>query len=73
MNANKLGTLGDITAALTVLAALPYELGQVTELIPAQLKPWVAGIGILATLALRLMKRFAVAKKALVEFGQPKK
>lgn len=43
-----------ITSSLTVLAALPYQLGEIAVLIPPDWKPWVAGIGLGATTILRI-------------------
>lgn len=42
-----------VTSALTILAALPYELGKVATVIPSEWKPWVATIGVIATVILR--------------------
>lgn len=59
-----LGLWSDITTGLTLLAALPYEIGQLGVIIPPDLKPWVTGAGLLATLALRLIKRWKEIKAA---------
>lgn len=59
-----LGLWSDITAGLTLLAALPYELGDLGVVVPVQLKPWVTGAGIVATVTLRLIKRWKEIKAA---------
>ncbi len=51
------GIFADITAFLTILAALPYELGPVADIIPPTWKTYVASTGAIATLVLRLIKR----------------
>ena len=43
-----------ITSTLTILAAFPYELGGVAEILPTAWKPKVAIIGIVSTLGLRI-------------------
>jgi hypothetical protein len=48
---------GDISAFLTILAALPYELGEAATYLPPNAKAWVAGVGVFATLGLRILKR----------------
>lgn len=45
-----------LTAFLTVLAALPYELGDVATIIPAEWKAHVAIAAAFATMVLRLLK-----------------
>lgn len=49
------GILSGLTAALTMLAALPYDLGQIAEIIPSEYKPYVTGAGIVATFVLRVI------------------
>lgn len=41
---------------LTVLAALPYELGSIATVIPPDWKPWVALSGLIAKLILSEIK-----------------
>lgn len=48
---------GDISAFLTLLAAIPYELGEAAQYLPPNVKAWTAGIGVFATLGLRLLNR----------------
>ncbi len=57
-----LGIAGDISAFLTVLAALPYELGEAAEYLPPDAKAWIAGVGVFATLGLRIIKRLTPDK-----------
>jgi hypothetical protein len=40
-------------AAVTMLAALPYTLGDLATVIPPAAKPWVAGISLVAAFILR--------------------
>jgi hypothetical protein len=47
-----------IASVLTVLAALPYELGDVATIIPPSWKPHVALVGVIATVALRIIRPF---------------
>lgn len=48
-----------VTIVLTVLAALPYELGKVaTVVFPPEWKPYVAGIGTLAATILGILRPF---------------
>ena len=54
----KTGIATDIVAAITLLSMVPYELGSLGVVVPPEFKPWVAGIGIGATIVLRLWKRF---------------
>ena len=56
--------LSDLTATLTILAALPYELGEMANVLPPEWKKWVAIIGACATLGLRIVKRFQVRGEA---------
>lgn len=57
MNPKYTGILADIVAFLTILAALPYELGPVSDILPPEWKKYVATCGVVATLVLRLIKR----------------
>lgn len=50
------GIASAVTAALTTLAALPYTLGDVATWIPPEWKPWVFKVGLVATVALRVLK-----------------
>lgn len=52
MNWNK--ALADIASCIALLAAMPYELGQLATLFPPQWKPWLAGVGAAAAIFLRL-------------------
>ncbi len=45
---------GAILSTLTVLAALPYTLGEVAEIIPSEWKPIMVKVGLVATLILRV-------------------
>jgi len=56
------GVLGEFSAFLTLLAALPYELGDAANFLNPTVKTWVAGVGVFATLALRLWKRYLEPK-----------
>lgn len=60
MNFRITGILGDLTAFLTILAALPYELGTVAEVFPPDWKKHIAITGAIATVVLRLIKRAQV-------------
>lgn len=42
-----------VASALTMLAALPYTLGDVATIIPPSWKPYVATVGIIAGFLLR--------------------
>lgn len=55
---NTVDIISAVVAMLTVLAALPYELGDVATLIPASWKGYVATIGVFSTLALRIIRLF---------------
>ncbi len=44
-----------LMSALTMLAALPYTLGEVAEIIPTEWKPRLTLIGIIATTILRVV------------------
>ncbi len=48
----------DVAAFLALVAAVPYELGELATIISPELKGWIAGIGATAALLLRLLKRF---------------
>lgn len=50
------------TLALTVLAALPYELGTIATVIPPAWKPWVVFAGIVAKLILSEVKNQSMEK-----------
>jgi hypothetical protein len=50
------GLLSSLTAALTALAALPYELGDIAQVIPPEHKALVFKVGLWATIALRIIK-----------------
>lgn len=58
------GVITELSAFLTLLSALPYELGDAASLLPPEAKKYVASIGVFATLALRLWKRYLEPKPA---------
>lgn len=49
---------GDVSTFLTIVAAIPYELGAAAEMLPPIWKQRIVAVGVFATLALRLLKRF---------------
>lgn len=49
--------LGDFTFVLTILAALPYELGDVAQYITPDLKALVVKLGIFSTIGLKVIQR----------------
>lgn len=55
------GVSAAIAATLTILAALPYQLGDVATLIPVEWKPRIVLIGMIATLALKIWNAVAQA------------
>lgn len=57
MKTKLVGIASDIAAFLTVLAAIPYELGEAAQYLPPNAKAWIAGVGVFSTLALRILKR----------------
>lgn len=58
MNPSRLVKIAsDITAALTMLSLVPYEMGQVADVFPPEVKKWGVIIGASSTLALRLIGR----------------
>lgn len=46
----------DISLLLTIVAAIPYELGPAAEVLPPKIKMWMVGIGAGATIGLRITK-----------------
>jgi hypothetical protein len=46
--------LAAIFSTLTILAALPYDLGNQATIIPPELKPKVVIIGLISTIILRI-------------------
>jgi hypothetical protein len=52
----------DLSAFLTVLAAIPYELGEAAMYLTPEAKSWIAGIGVFSTLGLRILNRFLEPK-----------
>lgn len=42
-----------VFSALTILAALPYQLGELATIIPVNWKPTIVAIGLVATVILR--------------------
>lgn len=53
------GILSSLTALLTILAALPYELGDAATIFPPEWKARIAVTGALATAILRVLKSAA--------------
>lgn len=47
----------DITAALTAFSLIPYEMGQVADIFPPEVKKWGVLIGASATVILRIVSR----------------
>jgi di/tricarboxylate transporter len=43
-----------LVSALTILAALPYQLGELSTIIPPNWKPTIVAAGLIATIALRV-------------------
>lgn len=43
-----------IASTLTILAALPYQLGDLATIIPPSLKPTIVTLGLISTVALRV-------------------
>ncbi len=43
-----------LVSALTILAALPYQLGELSTIIPPNWKPTIVVIGLISTIALRV-------------------
>lgn len=59
LNPSKItGVLSDLSAGLTMLAMIPYELGEAAQYLPPNAKSWIVGIGVFSTLGLRLLKRW---------------
>jgi hypothetical protein len=63
MTPNITRRLDSLVLILTVLAALPYELGSLATVIPPAWKPGVAAIGIAAKLVLAEIKTRQTANK----------
>jgi hypothetical protein len=57
-NPKVMGILSDVSAFLTMLAMIPYELGPAAEYLPPNIKAWTVGIGVFSTFGLRLIKRW---------------
>jgi len=57
------GISAAIVSALTVLAALPYSLGDLATIIPPEIKPYVVGSGIVAAVILRSIQAIATKDK----------
>lgn len=49
--------LGDVAFILTILASLSYQLGDIAEFFPPAIKAAATGIGIFATLGLKIAQR----------------
>jgi|GEM_PF-7095851 len=56
-----------VLSALTILAALPGELGDVAEIIPPLWKPKIVAIGLIATLVLRVWKAQVTADAGVTQ------
>jgi hypothetical protein len=54
MNPNWKQIAATITSALTILAALPYQLGELATIIPPSWKPTIVAIGLISTTILRV-------------------
>lgn len=50
-----------LMSALTIIAALPYELGDVATIVPAEWKAFVVKAGIVATIILKIINSTAQA------------
>lgn len=57
MRTKLIAILGDISAFLTVLAAIPYELGEAAQYLSPNAKAWIAGVGVFSTLVIRIIGR----------------
>lgn len=57
MKTKLVGIASDLAAFLTVLAAIPYELGEAAQYLSPNAKAWIAGVGVFSTLGLRILKR----------------
>lgn len=55
-----------VFSALTVLAALPYTLGDIATIIPADWKPYVVTCGLIGTIGLRVWNSIAQKSKEVV-------
>ena len=55
------GTLAAVTSLLTALAALPTELGDVAQIIPPDYKAKIFTVGLVSTLALKVINSFVQA------------
>jgi hypothetical protein len=58
------GILGALTACLTAPAALPAQLGEISTLIPEQYKAKIVAAGMVATVALRVIKSLSTQDAA---------
>ncbi len=67
-----IGYLDAIAYVLTILAALPYTLGEAAAVLPPDAKKWVAIIGLSAGAVLKAVKGHvsADAKPRVVEGGE---
>lgn len=52
-----------IVSALTIMAIMPYENGQIATIIPPAWKPYVAAAGVIAKLILDEIKSQQTAEK----------
>lgn len=57
MNPKWIKIASDVTAALTMLSLIPYELGQVADVFPPELKKWAVILGTGSTVILRVVGR----------------
>ena len=53
------GVLAALTSALTILAALPAQLGELSTIIPEDWKPLIIKIGIVSTVLLKVINGLA--------------
>ena len=61
-----------VVSALTILAALPYSLGELSAIIPVEWKPRIVGAGLLATVALRIWNAATTASVKIEPQPEPK-
>jgi hypothetical protein len=54
MKINWKQVIATLTSALTILAALPYQLGDISTIVPAEWKSKIVVIGLVATTILRV-------------------
>lgn len=64
MKATNLAAATDVSFYLTLLATMPYELGQISVVLPPKMKEWIATVGFFATVVLAILKRHQERKEA---------